>query len=216
MGTNCRVTMDSKRTTISPQEGPAGVALQRHALYEYLRAFVFRTLYGCVKYLPTPIGDVLRYLCLKPFMKRLKSWRIKDGTTFVFPHGISIGKHVTINEWVLIDGYGGVEIDDYCRIGHGTSFLSEEHGFASVEVPIYRQAKIPGRISVGKDVYFGAGVKVLKGVTIGDGCVIGAGAVVTSDIPPYLIAAGVPARVVGRRGGVRDGQSQMNAPLCDA
>ena len=172
----------------------------RYSPYEYLRAFVFRSLYGCVKYLPTPIGDLCRYVCLKPFMKQLKSARIKDGATFVFPSTISIGKYVTINEWVLIGGIGGVEIGDYCRIGHGCSLVAGEHGFASVEVPIYQQALIAGKITVGKDVYFGAGAKVLKGVTIGDGCVIGAGAVVTKNIPPFSIAVGVPARVIGRRG----------------
>lgn len=181
---------------------PDGVRLQRYSFYQCLRAFVFRTLYGCVKYLPTPIGDVFRYACLKLFMRRLQSMQIKDGATFVFPHGISIGRHVSINEYVFIDGYGGVEIGDYCRIGHGSSFLSEEHGFASLDVPVYRQAKIPGQITLGRDVYFGAGVKVLKGVTIGDSCVIGAGAVVTKDIPPYSVAVGVPAKVIGKRGGI--------------
>jgi acetyltransferase-like isoleucine patch superfamily enzyme len=167
--------------------------------YDYVRGVVFFTLYGCVKYLPTPLGDIFRYLCLKPFMKRLQSYRIKDGATFCFPHGISIGRHVSINEWVLIDGYGGIEIGDNCRIGHGCSFLSEDHGFDRTDIPIYQQRKIPGKIVIGNDVYFGAGVRVLKGVTIGAGCVIGANAVVTKDIPPYSIAVGVPARVTGSR-----------------
>lgn len=55
-------------------------------------------------------------------------------------------------------------------------------------------------IHIEDDVWIGAGVKVLKGVTIGKGSVIGAGAVVTKDIPPYSIAAGVPCRVIGKRG----------------
>ncbi len=57
-----------------------------------------------------------------------------------------------------------------------------------------------GDIVVEDDVWLGVGVKVLDGVTIGRGAVIGAGAVVTKDIPPLAIAAGVPARVLRRRG----------------
>ena len=51
-------------------------------------------------------------------------------------------------------------------------------------------------ITVGNDVWFGAGVQVLPGVTIGDGAVIGAGAVVTKDVPPRTVVAGVPAKAV--------------------
>lgn len=172
----------------------------RYGLYDYARGLVYFSLYGCVKYLPTPIGDVLRYLVLKPFMKRLKSIRIKDGATFWFPYGISIGAHVSINEWVFIDGYGGVEIGDWCRIAHGCSLVSEDHRFEDLETPIYLQGKDVAPIKLGRDVWLGAGVRVTKGVEIGDGCIVGAGSVVTRDLPPFSIAVGVPAKVVRRRG----------------
>lgn len=171
----------------------------RYSLFDYLRGFTYFTLYGCVKYLPTPAGDVLRYLCLKPFMRRLRSLRIKDGATFWFPYGISIGRRVSINEWVFIDGYGGVEIGDDCRIAHGCSLVSEDHRFDDVTVPIRRQGKVKGPIRLGRDVWLGAGVRVTKGVTIGDGCVVGAGSVVTRDLPAYSIAVGAPARVISSR-----------------
>lgn len=177
----------------------------RYTLFDYLRAGVFFTLYGLVKYLPSPVGDPLRWMVLKMFMKELHSMRIKDGATFWFPHGIRIGRNVSINEWVFIDGYGGVEIGDDCRIAHGCSFVSEDHNFDRCDVLIRFQGKSSKRIIVGRDCWFGAGVRVLKGVTIGDGCVIGAGAVVTKNLPPYSIAAGVPARVIRSRGKM-DGQ----------
>jgi acetyltransferase-like isoleucine patch superfamily enzyme len=56
-----------------------------------------------------------------------------------------------------------------------------------------------GDVAIGNDVWIGRGVKILGGVTIGDGAVIAAYSVVTKDIPPYAIAAGVPARVVRTR-----------------
>ncbi len=52
---------------------------------------------------------------------------------------------------------------------------------------------------IGRDVWLGVGVTVLGGVTLGEGCIVGAGAVVTADLAPYTIAYGVPARVRGSR-----------------
>lgn len=174
----------------------------RYGIGDYVHAGAFFTLYGLVKYLPPPVGDVLRFCVLKCFLGSIRSWRIKDGATFWFPRGIRIGRHVTINEGVFLDGYGGLEIGDNCRIAHGCSFISEDHVFTDPSVPIRMQGKVAARIVIGADVWLGTGAKVLKGVTIGDGCVIGAGAVVTRDLAPFSIAVGIPARVVGRRDGI--------------
>ena len=57
----------------------------------------------------------------------------------------------------------------------------------------------PEPVSIGDDCWLGRRVMVMPGVTIGDGCVIAAGAVVTKDIPPYSVAGGVPARVIKNR-----------------
>ena len=63
-----------------------------------------------------------------------------------------------------------------------------------------------GRVVIGRDVWLGARVMVMPGVTIGDGCVVGAGSVVTSDLPTEAIAVGTPARVVGNRRDTADQQ----------
>lgn len=55
------------------------------------------------------------------------------------------------------------------------------------------------KVTIGNDVWIGQRVMIMPGVTIGDGCIIAAGAVVTKDIPPYSIAGGVPARVLKSR-----------------
>lgn len=172
----------------------------RYSAYEYLRAGTFFFIYGVVKYLPSPVGDVCRWMVLKLFLAELHTTHIKDGATFWFPHGVKIGRRVSINEWVFIDGYGGVEIGDDCRIAHGCSLISEDHNFADIGTPIRLQGKVGAKIVLGKDCWLGAGVRITKGVTIGDGCVIGTGSVVTRDLPPYAIAVGVPARVIGTRG----------------
>ena len=100
----------------------------KYSLYDKIRFVSFMLPYGLVKYLPPPAGDVLRALVLKMFAKRVKSYRIKDGATFWFPWGISIGKNVSINEYCYFDAFGGIEIGDWTRIAHNCSFVSEDHG----------------------------------------------------------------------------------------
>ncbi len=171
----------------------------KYPVSAYLRALLFFTLYGIVKYLPPPLGDVMRFAVLKLFVADIRSWRIKDGVTVWFPEGIRIGHHVTINEGVFLDGFGGLTIGDHCRIAHGCSFISEDHVFDDPDTPIWKQGKRASPIIVEEDVWCGCGVKIMRGVTIGRGSVIAAGSVVTRDIPPYSIAMGVPARVVRQR-----------------
>lgn len=172
----------------------------RYSPATYVRAAVYFTLYGLVKYLPPPLGDACRFAVLKMFTAAIHSWRIKDGVTVWFPEGVSIGRNVTINEQVFLDGFGGLRIGDDCRIAHGCSFVSEDHVFDDPDRPIRLQGKRPGRIVLESDVWLGCGVRVLRGVTIGHGCVVGANSVVTRDLPPLSVAIGAPARVVGQRG----------------
>jgi acetyltransferase-like isoleucine patch superfamily enzyme len=65
--------------------------------------------------------------------------------------------------------------------------------------PIMTQPRTEADVVIGRDVWLGARVIVLPGVTVGDGCVVGAGSVVTRSLPPNSIAVGAPARVVGQR-----------------
>ena len=156
-------------------------------------------IYGFVKYFPSPIGDVLRYLALKPFFKTLQSTCIKEGATFYMPYRISIGKNCSINEWVWIDGAGGIFIGDWVRIGHRTSIISGDHKFENISEEIKKQGSVIAQITIHNNVWIGANVTILKGVTINTGAVIAAGAVVATDIPGNAIAAGVPAKIIRNR-----------------
>ena len=74
------------------------------------------------------------------------------------------------------------------------------HTFDSIDVPMMDQGDTAERpVTIGNDVWLGRRVIIMPGVNIGDGCVIGAGAVVTKDIPAYSVAAGVPAKVIKSR-----------------
>jgi acetyltransferase-like isoleucine patch superfamily enzyme len=126
--------------------------------------------------------------------------RLVVGTDISNPGShIFIGDGCGIGEYSSIGGSGGVSIGSNTIIGQHFTAHPENHNFDDVTRPIREQGTTRQRISIGSDCWFGARVTVLAGVTIGDGCVVAAGAVVRSDVPALSIVAGVPARVVGTR-----------------
>ena len=112
---------------------------------------------------------------------------------------IKIGDNCTINSFCYINGNGGVEIGDNVRIAPQCVIVSVNHKFEDIDVPIYMQGVSTKKIIIEEDCWLGANVKVLAGVHIGKGCVIGAGSVVTHDIEPFSVAVGVPARIIKSR-----------------
>ncbi len=92
----------------------------------------------------------------------------------------------------------GIIIGNDCLIASGCKFIDHDHGTAIGE-PMYQQFGSRAKILIGKDVWLGCNVIVLKGVNIGDGAIIAAGAVVTKSIPAYEIWGGVPAKKIGQR-----------------
>ena len=105
---------------------------------------------------------------------------------------ITLGKGVFINSGCRFQDQGGIEIGDGALIGHNVVLATLNHDFA----PDRRGTLHPAPIRIGRGVWIGASATVLPGVTIGDGAIVAAGAVVTRDVPARSVAAGVPARVV--------------------
>ncbi|MFC9689883.1 acyltransferase [Kribbella sp. NPDC056951] len=109
---------------------------------------------------------------------------------------ITLGADSTINPFTAVRG--NVTIGDGVRIGAHSSILAFNHGTTPGE-PIFRQPHTSRGITIADDVWIGSGVTILDGVTIGPHTIIGAGAVVTKDVPANTIAAGNPARVLRSR-----------------
>ena len=109
-------------------------------------------------------------------------------------NGIKIGRNVFVNYNVtMLDG-GMITIGDNCLIGPNCQLYTPQHPFDHVLRRKSVETAYP--ITIGEDTWLGGGVVVCPGVTIGKRCIIGAGSVVTKDIPDDCVAAGNPARVI--------------------
>lgn len=112
---------------------------------------------------------------------------------------IDIGEDCSIKEYCLLYGTGGIEIGNFVRIAPRVSIIAENHNMRDPNIPIYRQEISYKGIKIGDDIWIGANCVILDGIQIGSYSVIGAGSVVTCNIPSYSIAMGNPAIVKRRR-----------------
>ncbi|WP_104091695.1 DapH/DapD/GlmU-related protein [Arthrobacter sp. GMC3] len=110
-----------------------------------------------------------------------------------FGKNIRFGDDVFINSGCRFQDQGGIEIGAGCLIGHNAVITTLNHDM----LPSRRADMHPARVVIGLGVWFGANVTVLPGVRIGDGAVVGAGSVVTKDVPAGAVVVGVPAKQVG-------------------
>lgn len=113
-----------------------------------------------------------------------------------------IGQRTAINEFCNIRASGGsITIGDNCLLAQFVSIIASNHE-TSCGTPMRDQPwdESKRNVVIGNDVWIGANVVVLPGTSVGNGSILAAGAVVTQDIPESAIAAGVPARVIGKRG----------------
>ena len=105
---------------------------------------------------------------------------------------ITVGKNVFINSGCRFQDQGGIRIGDGTLIGHNTVITTLNHNLK----PELRSGMKPEPVIIGKNVWFGASVTVVPGVTIGDNAIIAAGSVVTKDVDSNTVVAGVPAKVI--------------------
>lgn len=157
-------------------------------------------LFTSLRYTRGLIGFGLRYGLLKRLAKECgDNVGVNDSAFLRYPELLKLGSNISIHSLCYIDAQGEIEIGNDVSIAHNVSILSFEHDFSDVNKPIKDAPCIGKKIVIENDIWIGAGVRILGGVTIGTGSIIGAGAVVTKDIPPKSVAVGVPARVIRTR-----------------
>lgn len=145
---------------------------------------------------------------------------IEDGVLIFHPENISLGSNIYIGHNTILKGYykneftiddgtwigqqcflhsaGGIYIGTNVGIGPGVKIITSTHKSDSY-LPVLHSELIFKEVTIESDSDLGVGSIVLPGVRIGKGSIVGAGAVVTKDVPPYSIVAGVPAKVIKYR-----------------
>lgn len=120
--------------------------------------------------------------------------RIHMGASFFYPANIRIGRGSIIGDHAFLDGRDKLIIGDHVDIASNVMIYNSEHNINSED---FRPITAP--VKIGNYCFIGPRAIILPGVSISQGAVIAAGAVVTKDVPEYAIVGGVPAQIIGQR-----------------
>jgi acetyltransferase-like isoleucine patch superfamily enzyme len=113
---------------------------------------------------------------------------------------IELGDRVSFNFGCFVNGFGGLVFHDGANIGPYCMLHTANHNFDDPSRPVVDQGwEDVGPMHIGRNSWIGMGSVVLPGVTIGEGCVVGAGSVVTRDLDPFTVAVGNPAKAIRSR-----------------
>ncbi len=162
--------------------------------------------YGFGRYLPNlpyfPLGRSVRgILCKNIFPRCGANVNVERMAFFGAGKALEIGSNSGIGPRACLMNVKGGEliIGNDVMMGPDVLIYTFNHDHDNVDIPMDRQGLTYSRVVIGDDVWISARVIILAGVTIGTGSIVGAGAVVTRDVPPYSIVGGVPAKVLKSR-----------------
>jgi acetyltransferase-like isoleucine patch superfamily enzyme len=181
--------------------------LSRTTLFKWIAALL-------LEYIPNSIVTHIPFWSLrKCYFKLIKMHIGKRSfimkTNYIMtPNHLVIGDYSHINRGCILDCRGGLRIGNNVSISHNVSIMTGSHNpdtknFEGIYLPI----------EIGDYAWLGIGCTILQGVTIGEGAVVCAGAVVTKDVEPYTIVGGIPARPIRKRSKDLDYKCIWNAPL---
>jgi len=157
----------------------------------------FRQISELLSLIPLSTGKKIRYEFYRKTLKGCgENVTVHFGTVLVY-RDITLGNNVSLGTYNTV---GLVDMGNNILTANHCTFLSgrHTHQFDSLDVPISKQSHRRRRISIGDDVWVGSHCVVME--SIGDGCVLGAGSVVTKPVESYSVVAGNPARVIKKRG----------------
>ncbi len=139
----------------------------------------------------------IRAFCGKLMLKKCgKKVNIEHGAKFSSKTSLGDYSGIGINARI----HGDCTIGDHVMMGPDVVIITSNHSFDRTDIPMMFQGFEEERpVIIGNDVWIGERVIILPGVHVGDGAILAAGAVVTKDVPPYAIFAGVPAKIIKMR-----------------
>lgn len=124
--------------------------------------------------------------------------KICPGVVFECPEKVKLGNGVRIGHNCYIEATGGLQIGNCSGLGMNTTILTVDHQSEAESIP-FGDSRLIKPVVIEDNVWVGQNVAILPGVTVGEGAIIGLGAVVRQDVPACAIVVGNPARVVGYR-----------------
>lgn len=168
-----------------------------------MRKILLLLYYLIFKNLPSsyfPMGKLFNFLrvaTLKKIIVMGENNTVQSGFRFGMRDVIVIGNNCQINEDVYIQS---ARIGDYVLIAQNVSILAVTHNFESLDIPVMLQGSTPPQpVIIEDNVWLGRNVIVMPGIVIEKGAIVGAGAVVTKNVPANAIVGGVPAKIIRYR-----------------
>ena len=183
----------------------------RKGIIQQIKDFIFFVVSGYGKYLIKNIGYFPSHFIRNAIYKHIyfvdkdKSSTIYYGAIIRGGHNLKIEAHSIIGDECILDARCGLYIGKNVNIGAKTSFWTDSH---DLNDPYFRGNNKRGPIKVMDRAWIGPHCVILKQVTIGEGAVVAAGSVVTKDVEPYAVVAGIPAKKIGERS--RDLRYELN------
>lgn len=146
----------------------------------------------------------LRMRCLGTYKTSLcrcgENSYVGGGVSLSHPENITIGRNSYVNGGMLCASPGAkIVIGDDCLVSYAVHLRTDMHRHSDPDVPVNCQGHDEADIVLGDNVWVGYGAQVMSGVTVGSNSIVGAGAVITRDVPEGVVVAGVPAKVIKKR-----------------
>lgn len=176
-------------------------------LFEWILRFPYRVLHriskgGFSRYVVYEVGLIPSFVIRKMYYKAMG---VEMGERVVFHfrtelrdgYGIKIGDGTIVGDNAILDGRNGLIIGRNVNISSNVSIYTEQHNHRRPNFDCVFSR--PMAVTIGDRAWLGSNVIVLPGVSVGEGAVVCAGAVVTKDVEPYAVVAGIPAQKVSER-----------------
>ncbi len=169
-----------------------------------VHAICYALYYGFARHLPSSAVPYRLFarplrglLCRGMFKSCGKKVNIEHGAFFASGRELELGDNSGLGLDCRVTG--PVSIGRDVMMGPNVMIVTQNHETADTSIPMRLQTAPKFKVTIGDDVWIGANVLILPGVTVGSGAILAAGAVVTKDVPPYAVVGGNPARVLKMR-----------------
>ena len=185
----------SKKTKRTNEVSTSDSIMEANKMVTFLGSIIEYYLYRLSR---LPSHDVRNFIYRYIFKMKLgKNAIIYHGCEIRAPENISIGNGSIIGDNCILDGRNGIIIDENVVFASDVRIWTEQHDHSDPWFRCETQKHLP--VIVDKRAWIGSHCVILHSVHIGEGAVVAAGAVVTHDVPPFSIVAGIPAKIIGER-----------------